>query len=604
MKNRLAPLLAALLFCFAPVAMAVNAVQLAPEQYKACLPQVDVFFYPLGEDGNVDASFQLTPEAVSAVLGGKELAVQAVADRPEGTLYIALVDISGSVPAAVFKAVREGLCDWVDNLGPNDQLALITFGSDVTTVLRGSEPIEAAKEAIQAIRASARKTRLFDAVSQAIAFSKTAVDAPLRKVILLVTDGKDVSDGGSATQEEALEALHAEGLPLYALGIGSNKTYLDALGEFVRASNGRMYTITKANALSTMLSLKALLESVRHITLRTETNLLGEPEQQLVIKIASGGAAYTLSQSMSITSWQADTLPPAFLEARITDEHTIVAQISEPVSGADDPSNYSLQQYLEQEDGVALSQSIHPVSAIYDERTGTLTLTFDESLYAGIYSLGAEGIADISMEKNPISTPFEIDNTTGVTLSFWQTIPWWGYLLAALAVLCLAYCIHLLIKHKKRKQAEGLARQQRLLAQQKAQEEAARKQQEQQREKERQQLQAEAEERAQIRQGSKHVQIVLMDADSGQRKAEVLIPAAPHSFVIGREAGGEYGFKVEDRGVSRRHCELIHQEGSVIIRDLGSQNGTQVNGIPIHAPRKLMEGDWVNIGNSKFSIRF
>jgi diguanylate cyclase (GGDEF)-like protein len=63
--------------------------------------------------------------------------------------------------------------------------------------------------------------------------------------------------------------------------------------------------------------------------------------------------------------------------------------------------------------------------------------------------------------------------------------------------------------------------------------------------------------------------------------------------VIGRAASATV--RLNDDGISRRHCRILSIGGQVIIEDLGSANGTVVNGeiIQQHA---LKEGDKVRLG--------
>lgn len=64
--------------------------------------------------------------------------------------------------------------------------------------------------------------------------------------------------------------------------------------------------------------------------------------------------------------------------------------------------------------------------------------------------------------------------------------------------------------------------------------------------------------------------------------------------VIGRSAGTQ--FRLTDDGISRRHCRVVSLDGRVTIEDLGSANGTLVNGELITKPRELKEGDKVRLG--------
>jgi Nif-specific regulatory protein len=68
-------------------------------------------------------------------------------------------------------------------------------------------------------------------------------------------------------------------------------------------------------------------------------------------------------------------------------------------------------------------------------------------------------------------------------------------------------------------------------------------------------------------------------------------------LTIGREKTN--ALAVEDRMLSRHHC-LIHVTGAECqIRDLGSSNGTYVNGLPI-AAHALQDGDQIRAGQSLF----
>jgi len=63
---------------------------------------------------------------------------------------------------------------------------------------------------------------------------------------------------------------------------------------------------------------------------------------------------------------------------------------------------------------------------------------------------------------------------------------------------------------------------------------------------------------------------------------------------VGR--GGHAEFSVGDLGVSRMHCRLRHQNGACYLQDLGSRNGTSVNGVRVTEEVRLADGDVLAIG--------
>jgi pSer/pThr/pTyr-binding forkhead associated (FHA) protein len=57
--------------------------------------------------------------------------------------------------------------------------------------------------------------------------------------------------------------------------------------------------------------------------------------------------------------------------------------------------------------------------------------------------------------------------------------------------------------------------------------------------------------------------------------------------------------------VSRRHCEIVRRGSTWAVVDVGSKNGTLLNGRPISVPTVLRHGDAITIGSSElvFLIR-
>jgi hypothetical protein len=71
-------------------------------------------------------------------------------------------------------------------------------------------------------------------------------------------------------------------------------------------------------------------------------------------------------------------------------------------------------------------------------------------------------------------------------------------------------------------------------------------------------------------------------------------------LIIGRQPGID--ITLEDTQASRQHARFDLQGGQVTITDLGSANGTRVNGAPISVPTVLREGDLLQIGTSLLRV--
>ncbi len=72
------------------------------------------------------------------------------------------------------------------------------------------------------------------------------------------------------------------------------------------------------------------------------------------------------------------------------------------------------------------------------------------------------------------------------------------------------------------------------------------------------------------------------------------------AHVIGR--GQESAFRLPDTGVSRRHLEISWDGQSATLTDLGSTNGTTVNGNPVQT-WQLNDGDVIRVGHSSLVFR-
>ena len=74
----------------------------------------------------------------------------------------------------------------------------------------------------------------------------------------------------------------------------------------------------------------------------------------------------------------------------------------------------------------------------------------------------------------------------------------------------------------------------------------------------------------------------------------VTFPLEGDQLVIGRDAANSIA--INDAEISRKHSRLSFQGGKYVIEDLGSTNGTFVNGQRLAGPVVLKPGDVVSLG--------
>ena len=74
------------------------------------------------------------------------------------------------------------------------------------------------------------------------------------------------------------------------------------------------------------------------------------------------------------------------------------------------------------------------------------------------------------------------------------------------------------------------------------------------------------------------------------------------ALVLGR--GPEADLRLDDPRASRRHARVIVCDGAVRVSDLGSRNGTRLNGEPLAGGRALEAGDVISIGEVVIVAQF
>ncbi len=93
------------------------------------------------------------------------------------------------------------------------------------------------------------------------------------------------------------------------------------------------------------------------------------------------------------------------------------------------------------------------------------------------------------------------------------------------------------------------------------------------------------------------MKVVLVRFKDGERRD---FPLTGDSVVLGRRP--ECGLRIASSDVSRQHCQLTVKGKELTIKDLGSSNGTYVNGKRV-AETKLTPGDRLAVGPAVFVIQ-
>jgi pSer/pThr/pTyr-binding forkhead associated (FHA) protein len=75
-----------------------------------------------------------------------------------------------------------------------------------------------------------------------------------------------------------------------------------------------------------------------------------------------------------------------------------------------------------------------------------------------------------------------------------------------------------------------------------------------------------------------------------------------HTFNTDFIAGRQGSLTVSDDYASNHHARFQAAHGNWYVKDLGSTNGTWLNGRRIHAPQRLKKGDKIKIGHTTVTV--
>jgi len=84
---------------------------------------------------------------------------------------------------------------------------------------------------------------------------------------------------------------------------------------------------------------------------------------------------------------------------------------------------------------------------------------------------------------------------------------------------------------------------------------------------------------------------ISIDTGEGSRER---FPLTKDRVTIGRSRDSD--IFLPDQWLSRHHAEILKKDASFFVHDMGSKNGTLLNGEPVHGDRRLRHGDVITLG--------
>ncbi len=177
---------------------------------------------------------------------GRVVSVENVTREDLNFSAVLVIDSSSSMAGTPIEKSREAAELFVNALGANDFVSLITFNSSVR-VVRDFTTDKA--DVIQAIRTLGfgGRTALYKATVEAI--EKAATAPTNRRAVIILSDGAEFGGLSDFDREQALTRAEARGVTVYTIGLGFNSD-LSFLTSLAQDSYGQFYASPTPEQLS------------------------------------------------------------------------------------------------------------------------------------------------------------------------------------------------------------------------------------------------------------------------------------------------------------------------------------------------------------------
>ncbi len=388
----------------------VYAAEAAIEQVVIDKPSVRVDYRGVSED------------APDVFLKGEPLTVQngpvKLADAGIAIEYYVLLDVSGSLSSTRFEDIKTSLQQFLTEMRENDRLVAYTFGDSVNKILTGEEDRESAAGVIASIQNGDMNTTLFEALNTAASEIDTISDDGMHRLIICISDGEDCADN-TRDAETVAQSVSSKGIPVYTIGVEKkdetegeareNRSHFSAVATqtggvpwTVDQLQDGQNNVTENSVLNGLSVIRDTVYNTDHMELLASSNETSMQMEDLVLRFTDGTE---LRRNVLVSRHTADQEAPSVTDASVVRENELRVAYSEPVLGADNPSNYKLSS----DHTIAVTQVIAE-----DTTQNSYSLILGENLVNGDYTLQIQNVTDHSEEKNPLQVysepqPFKID---------------------------------------------------------------------------------------------------------------------------------------------------------------------------------------------------
>lgn len=279
----------------------------------------------------------LPKESFTLLEDGQKVEIQnAVMLTQEPGNIVLVMDTSGSMAGTGINDAKLAATNFVSQLKPNDQVAVLTFDDQVIPRIDFTTDHNLIIEKINSITTTPKSgTCLYDAAFSAVRMFSPDPPLPGSRAVILFTDGRDETAAGAICSQSTIEQVLGAAsngkyrVPIYTVGLGVEKQIdTKTLKGFAEQTGGYyLYSSSSSKLTSTFQVLSNQLSAQYILTYRS---VAGPGSHALTAGVNMLDA--TLPQDSDTRTFPLDVLPPHLSFNAPLDGETIGDQLKIMVS--------------------------------------------------------------------------------------------------------------------------------------------------------------------------------------------------------------------------------------------------------------------------------
>lgn len=237
----------------------------------------------------------LTVDNFSVVEDGRRVSAGSfslASDTSQQLNLVLAVDVS--VNESDLANIQTAAVDFVNSLGPNDQVALVTYFDEVTTAVPFTTDKTQLVTALQSLQAGGNGTAFNAALQQSVNLLAGLPDG--RKAVLTFTNSGDTTD--NVAPEPVLDAAQRAQARIYPMSFGPNVNQ-ELMDNWARFSGGQAYDLANSSEIRpNLLTLGVLMRQSYALTFRSEL-VADDSAHPLEITLNYQGASATAASTFT-----------------------------------------------------------------------------------------------------------------------------------------------------------------------------------------------------------------------------------------------------------------------------------------------------------------